>query len=293
MSLQRSPPGRSGSLTDLRKTNEAAVESQITYRKRKQPDSNCNCSQEIQDFRKEITSLLTKFTSTQEETLKFMRENLTEVNSKLNEIKNSTDVLNNEQQIMKSQLSGLIEKAKSSETKIHALESDIAKIKNTEPNIATSENIIQEMKERTIRERNIIIVGVRECKEANTNEAQLYDENEVVSITKSLVNSCPKPAKVFRIGKYNPLKSRSIKVCFESPQTVKLLLRNKNQLRKEIKIFSDQTPAQQNYLKTLQEELGRRTANQESDITIKYIRGVPKIVKNSPKNDKKYQTTNA
>lgn len=94
----------------------------------------------------------------------------------------------------------------------------------------------------------------------------------------------PKPIKIFRIGKYDAGKSRRVKVCYETTGPAKLLLRNKDKLPKDIKIFSDQTPAQHKYLQELKDELSRRQANGESDIIIKYINGTPAITKTAPKN---------
>jgi hypothetical protein len=143
---------------------------------------------------------------------------------------------------MKTQLSGLIEKTNNSEIKIQALESDIAKIKCSETRC--DENIIQEIKERATREKNILIVGLKEHKEANTREAYTHDESKVLSLLKCLVSDCPTPIRMFRIGKYDRLKDRTIKVCFETSQTAKLLLRSKSKLPSDIKIFYDQTRSQ-------------------------------------------------
>ena len=46
-------------------------------------------------------------------------------------------------------------------------------------------------------------------------------------------------------------------------------------------IYSDQTPNQQIYLQNLKEEMTRRNNEGEEDLTIKYIKGIPKIVKNN------------
>jgi hypothetical protein len=48
----------------------------------------------------------------------------------------------------------------------------------------------------------------------------------------------------------------------------------------------DQTPAQKKYVDTLKEELNKRTENGEKDLSIRYIKGLPKIItnKNAPKN---------
>lgn len=51
-------------------------------------------------------------------------------------------------------------------------------------------------------------------------------------------------------------------------------------------MYPDQTPAQQNYLRSLMEELKRREDNGETSLTIKYINGPPKIILAATKNYK-------
>ncbi|CAK1550145.1 unnamed protein product [Leptosia nina] len=91
MSVRRSPPATFGSMPDLPNAGSGKPEQQITLRKRKQPDRSCCCNQELQDFRRDITTLLDNFNSAQETTLKFMRDNLMEIKTQLNDIKGSVN----------------------------------------------------------------------------------------------------------------------------------------------------------------------------------------------------------
>lgn len=260
------------------------MEHQAAYiRKRKQPELGCNCAQELQDIRRDIALLLQRFTDTQETTMNFMRENMAEMKSQLNDIKVSNDSLNKEQTAMKTKISDLTVMATATENKILSIESEIKTIKNKNVIEGTSapgfdENIMRELQERATREKNVIVVGIPECKTMDSDEGRTYDASEVYKVLSNMIQDCPKPSRVLRLGKPNPAKDRNIKVCFESAHTAKLLLRNKNTLQSDIKLYSDQTPAQQSYMKELKNELERRITNGESDITIKYVKGVPKIV---------------
>lgn len=51
-----------------------------------------------------------------------------------------------------------------------------------------------------------------------------------------------------------------------------------------VRLFSDQTRQQQEYMKNLRNELRRQIDGGEKDLVIKYVKGIPKIVKQSPKN---------
>lgn len=66
-----------------------------------------------------------------------------------------------------------------------------------------------------------------------------------------------------------------------------MILRSKdNQINPAIKVFSDQTPHQIAKFKNLKDELALRMSNGESNLKIKYIKGMPKIVETQPKNSK-------
>nr|CAI5826344.1 unnamed protein product [Callosobruchus analis] len=81
-------------------------------------------------------------------------------------------------------------------------------------------------------------------------------------------------------------RARPIKVRFASPAVAKAILQKINALSshplfKTVMIVDDKTPAQQKQLLNLHEELKRRRSSGEIDITIKYIKGTPKIVKST------------
>lgn len=48
-----------------------------------------------------------------------------------------------------------------------------------------------------------------------------------------------------------------------------------------IKMYADQTPTQQQFLRSPKLELEMRTRNGEKNLMIKYIKGVPKIIVNN------------
>ncbi|CAF4833004.1 unnamed protein product [Pieris macdunnoughi] len=121
-----------------------------------------------------------------------------------------------------------------------------------------SEELIQEVNERNKRKKNIIMAGLPEQNTNNLRENMLKDETDIFNIFRALTEDVPKPIKIIRLGKYNPTKIRRVKVFYNSSDTVKFLLQNKSKLPSTIQIFSDQTPAQQKFLKNLKEELLRR-----------------------------------
>ncbi|CAH2088257.1 unnamed protein product [Euphydryas editha] len=261
----------------------------ITIRKRKQPDPDSDYKNEIQGLRSELSrmnTLLENFVLSQEKLMNDMRENIATLSGEIKEIKASTSGIMKDQVSIKNCISDLSSKISTHETRLISIESDLNTYNTTsEPNkLKQNEEIIHELQERKKRENNIILVGVSEQWNTSTKERIERDEAEVLNTISLITKDIPKPVKIFRIGKYNAEKNRKLKVCFDKREPVVLLLRNKDKLPHNIRIFSDQTPAQQKYFLAIKDELTKRKNNGEDDITIKYINGIPKIVKLIPKN---------
>lgn len=312
-----------GSQPDLSKLSQLYTDPQITLRKRKKPE-DCECSNNMKQMQSELSrmnSLLERYFSSNEQNIQkiqddlanlktevldikasneqisnVIRENVNEMKLQVNAIEATTSDVLAEQKILKNQVSRLENSFAQGDKKLQAVESEINRITKTTPNGMTdsqvlSEQSIQELHNRYNREKNVLLVGIPEPKSLNMEERSAIDEAEVLRIISSISTDTPKPTKVFRIGKQNPGKNRSIKVCFSERAPAKELLKNKSRLPAGIKIYSDQTPAQQKYLKTLKEELQRREAAGENDLTIKYISGTPTIVKTASKNSKQHNQT--
>lgn len=316
----RSPttPIAGGSQPDLSKLSNMETDSLITFRKRKQPAHDCDCPHEIKEIKCELarmTSILEKYVtsnqlimnkiqesitevkteitemkSTHEKTINLLHENINEARAQVNEIKSVSSNIATEQNVIKNHMTLLENKISMGENKLITMQSELGN-KPTTTTLSQSisqpcidERMIRELKERNEREKNIIIIGIPEQTTIPVDQRIANDEAAVISITSSIKNDNTKPLKVIRIGKLQEGKNRLLKVCYNEPHTAKLLLRNKNKLPENIKMISDQTPAQQKYLQGLKEELQRRQANGESDLTIKYINGVPNILQVPPKN---------
>lgn len=323
MSIMRSPPksatdSGSKSQPDLSKISGEAIESQITFRKRKYMESSeCECSGEIKLVRNElsrISSLLENYveTNTQimnqmrnsivevkneitelktshEQTRNFVNTNIKELTSDIQDIKSSTLEIASKHGQMKTQLSQLETKILHGENKLMSLESDFKELKlkpvsSFNNQLCLNEQIIREIQDRKKRENNIILLGIPEQTSYSVEQRVLKDESEVLYIISQISKDIPKPVKIFRIGKFIPGKMRGLKVCFDKPEPAMQLLRSKDKIASNIKIYSDQTPAQRDYFLKTKNELNNRISNGEKDITIKYIKGIPSVVKSTPKN---------
>lgn len=111
-------------------------------------------------------------------------------------------------------------------------------------------------------------------------------DDELVSEMCSILEITDADIKTFRLGKYDPTRSESkrpIKVVFSSVVSVTAVMRNLTKLRDNprfgnISIFRDRTPVQIQLHNEIKTELNARLDNGETDIKIKYIKGIPSIV---------------
>lgn len=294
MSVRRSPQSTSnpvgctagGSQPDLSKLTYDDSNNLITIRKRKQRECDCDYSNELHEFRREIMAVLENIAGTHEKNINLMRGDISEMRKQITDIKGSTQKMLSECSTMKTEISQLKETTTVAEKKIESISLDVEKLKNT-TNLASQtcssscEQIIQEIEERHSRSKNIIVVGLTEGTGTNVE-----DKSSVINIIENqLAIQCSNNiVKVLRLGKYTPGKHRLLKICFDNPQLVKDILRNKLKSPHNIKIYSDQTPTQKNTLKELNRELSRRQESGEKDLIIKYVKGIPKIIQPLPKN---------
>ncbi|KOB77810.1 putative tick transposon [Operophtera brumata] len=290
--LERSPTSTrgGGSQPDLSKLSNMAADSLISTRKRKR---ECECSQDVKEIRSELTGMtslleqfiesnalimsqmqanisdvktqITEIKVSNEQTLCLLRDSSADVKSQINYIKSSTSGMEIEQNNIKTHVSQLENKISVGENKIKSLESELSNLKlastagsSSHAQSLMNEQLIREVQDRKEREKNILVVGVPEQTSSVAEERLSKDEAEIMCITGSVSNEITKPIKIIRIGKYNAGKNRRIKVCYDTPAPVKVLLRNRDKLPVNIKMFSDQTPSQQKYLQGVKDELIRR-----------------------------------
>lgn len=283
--------GSTQSTPDLRTLEENAAN--ITQRKRTYFDHQYDVKSELAGFKREIMSFFQEFSKSQKENFTQIHQNITEIKDEIKGVKTVSDSLVLEQNNIKQDLDNVKSLNTSLQNKISSIEKELISLKteSTSPAVLQkslpliNENTILELCERQRREKNIIIVGIQEINENNKNARIDYDKNITIKMITEIWPDCPIPVNIRRLGKYVPNKNRPLKVCFESQETPKYLLRNRNNVAdKNILIFADQTITQQKYYKQIREELQRRQQNGETNITIKYKNSVPQIVQINTKN---------
>lgn len=292
MNPQRTPPPTtliSGSVSGGGSVPNLSYDDENdTYqsRKRKATPGMIDYKIDFDRFRGEMMNFFKDFAQTQNENLAKIREEITEIKNEVKTIKMETQKFTEHFIKIDKDIEKIQYDNTNTQAKIKHIEKELSLLKTAECSQITpsqssplnQENLILELKERSEREKNIIMVGIPEQNEKNYRIRQTKDIEEFLKVTVPIIENCPKPIKSIRLGKYLPGKNRPLKIIFDNNETPKLVLRNKSKFPTHLKIYSDQTPSQNQYLQSIKEELRKRSESGEKDLTIKYIKGTPRIV---------------
>lgn len=156
-----------------------------------------------------------------------------------------------------------------------------ASVSNNETCKSGVSDLIAEMEDRENRARNFIVTGLKESDDPDSTTRIQHDQNLVNQIIVSAATDLnpSEVLKVVRLGKKSDGKNRLVKVVLKSKTSAIKMLKNRNKVPAPYKIYNDQTPKQREDLRLLQEQLKRRQDAGETDLTIKYFKGSPKIIK--------------
>lgn len=278
--------------------------------KRKHPE--CDHKEEMESLRKQMESLqkdikgyFADFIRLQKEDKTEIKKDLAEIKYEFINIKQITEDLSKQYQNLKEKVVNIQTENKYIQEKIDTLESTVHAINSIDKNTTgTSSNSIAaavgrsvdnmpntshealflEIEERQRRANNLIFVGIPEITEKSFKVRQEHDVREVIKILQIIDYECSGPTKIIRLGKYSYGKDRPLRVCFQSADIVKQILRSKSKLTGSVRVYADLTLSQRHYFNSLKQKLLDRERNGEKDLILKYINGFPKIVKKVPKN---------
>lgn len=147
------------------------------------------------------------------------------------------------------------------------------------------EEVVQEIRERQKKQNNIILFGMKEQNGLSKDDRLNAEKDDVLKILTHLSPNFGEITNLYRLGKYDKerVKPRPVKVCLANSEQGFNLLKKSSKLKesedfKNVSIGSDQTPRQLEYYKEVKKELDERTAAGETNIKIKHINGIPKIL---------------
>lgn len=157
MNITRSPKKTRGSFPDLTKMQDnvnLSEQSQVTVRKRKEPEYDTSLNQEFEKLRNEMRSIYNSFSNMHSENTSKMQQDLQEIKEQLGGIKVSTDKLIEDQNKMKIELENLKITCVKNENSIKNLEKDIQLNKSCQPSSSQShtsfsyEEVLTEFQDR-------------------------------------------------------------------------------------------------------------------------------------------------
>ncbi|VVC31218.1 Zinc finger, RING/FYVE/PHD-type,Zinc finger, PHD-type, conserved site [Cinara cedri] len=203
--------------------------------------------------------------------------------SAVNDIKKSVSkhdssflVLNNKLDDVSGQLRDLGVRTSVLEDRVTQLENRLSSVESTSS--PSDESIISEVIDRQARARNLIIFNAPEPDGNNENDISL-----IKSVFHVLTPNIA-PAIVSRLGQKTS-KPRPLKVTLHEPSDIFIILKNKHKLRTSpiygsIRISPDRTIMQRNQLRDIMGKIEERKAAGESNLVMKFVKGVPNITKN-------------
>nr|CAH7767401.1 unnamed protein product [Callosobruchus chinensis] len=147
------------------------------------------------------------------------------------------------------------------------------------------EDVVAEVTERQKRRNNIIIFNVDEPDQNKPVADQIQQDKATVKELLQYVvpDMALSDVKPFRLGRHATAKKRPIKVVLQKSDVVRNILKNSSSLKnsrnhRSIVISQDRTMKQIEYYKALKQELVDRKSAGETNLRIKYINDLPKIV---------------
>lgn len=163
------------------------------------------------------------------------------------------------------------------ENRVSILENRVSTITKYS-NFSSDETVISEVIDRHARSRNIIIFNLPEPIGMNEKDTSLI-KSVLDDITPNIA-----PVTISRLGQKSN-KPRPLKVTLQEPSDVFIVLKNKHKLRTSptygsIRITPDRTTMQRNQIHDIIGKLEERKAAGESNLIMKFIKGIPTISKN-------------
>lgn len=147
------------------------------------------------------------------------------------------------------------------------------------------EEIVSELSERQKRMKNIILFNVIEQDQQKPSAARIEgDKSHAISILSSIAPEVPvNDIKPIRLGSFSANKIRPIKITLQNEHATVNVFKNAHKLKshqtyKKVKVSSDKTKRQIEFYKKTKQEMNDRLEAGETNLKIKYINQIPKIV---------------
>ena len=182
--------------------------------------------------------------------------------------------------VIRTELSDMRNEICSLSERVKTLE-DRAPISSGSSSAPSAQDVLEEFHDREVRARNILIFGLLEPQEQTLELAREADVAGVRAILGEIIPQEVQAPATYRIGKPGNGNIRPVCVRLGSADDVKNVLKNKHRYKGPFKITEDKTKLERETLSQLRAKLRELHDQGESHMTIRYIRGAPRIVPNN------------
>lgn len=211
---------------------------------------------------------------------------------KLSNIPSDINTIKNELVSVNEKLSSFEPRITEIEKRVETLEADVKRGQLHADGTAGVESVLEEINDRSRRLKNLILHDLPESGN-NSMPKRVEHDNRLVSNLLIGFGINNANIKSFRIGKsLTGNKPRPLKVVLDSVNDVNEFakkfdsskLEGLDPLLSKVNFSRDKTLLERKHLANLRAELKRRSDAGETDLTIKYMQGVPKLVEKKSKN---------
>lgn len=178
------------------------------------------------------------------------------------------------------QVPQLLRKISVLEDEIKSLKDEVKLLKSNSGSVLNAESLYNEIHERSRKSKNVLIHNLQECNHSDHKKRIAHDVEKAAEIINLLEVNTAADMKVYRLGRPGN-KPRPLKVTLCSEENVLTCLRNKRKIatsHPNIRISADLTVMQRDHIKQLHKELDDRKSKGETNISIRYINGIPRIM---------------
>lgn len=211
---------------------------------------------------------------------------LDEILSKLSSLATKVELADGLKSI-KEDLDKVTAKLEEFEPRLNKVEAEVSTIKNKHlvNNDQILEDFISEQNDRSRRSRNVIVHNLPELSNSPNLAASKAHDANLIECLLGHINSSVPPSDIrhFRLGRGSRDKPRPLVVCMPSESAAIHVFKNfrkddvPNNL-KNISLSHDRTLRERKHLEQLRATLKSRQDAGESNLTIKFVNGVPTIV---------------
>lgn len=218
-----------------------------------------------------------------------------DINTKLNAVQTSIDSCLskcNELSVDLAAVRADVDKVKilNMNERILSLEKNLSDLQASSvcPSPHQSDNLLQttlvELEERRRRSANVLLFNVPEASSSNSQTARDEDMSYISALLGELApDLVGSVRRAYRLGRTVSLKPRPLKVLLDSPASAsRLHFRVRRERPSQISASFDQTPLQRQFLERTRAELRSRLEGGESNLTIKFVSGAPRVVPLGP-----------